>query len=606
MLVPNTASQFHIMAYPYAMLCWGVFSIYCILNQASRLYTYWIRKQRIHGHEKDLIVMPWTRFLNPLERLIEIPLVTGPVPIKHVLGIIFFMGVNVIFLIFSPFVYTSDGFAMAPINILDRRAAYLGMVNWDFVILLGTRNTILSHMAGLSYEELLPFHRWLARIGLAEFVLHFVWRMMDAYSKSYIISDTLFYDFEHTMGSCALFSFLIMFIFSINYIRRNYFELFYYTHIIAFMSAMVFVCLHETMCFFYFIPVMVLWIVDRLYRSYRSWFSGVTAISVKQALPQTATHDGITRALFEHSSLSSYRPGQYVFLSIVNKTHKLWPLQFLNWHPFTISEIFRGGKSDKDSIDFKITEKGLSVKDSYKYKNVDSLFEIEKASEDASDLRDLRRRSPAIGYRGKDEPVLASVHIKGLGNYTHGLLKSVAANEQLSVKVDGPYGARLEYQDHKTMAIFALGIGVTPALALIKDCAERRAAGVKTVATENIYFVWTVRVPEEISVFIDFIAYWNDKSKTAILPFTLNVFVYVTRVNSGDNLLEQYPNAELTYGKRPDIPAIMQRIENEEKQYSTQPTNVFVHACGTSDFMCLIHNTALKHHWMAHTETFEF
>ena len=68
-------------------------------------------------------------------------------------------------------------YVLPSISIFDRRAAFVGMVNWGFVFFLAQRNSILPKMSGLTFEELIPFHRWVARIGLAEFIPHFVYRM---------------------------------------------------------------------------------------------------------------------------------------------------------------------------------------------------------------------------------------------------------------------------------------------------------------------------------------------------------------------------------------------------------------------------------------------
>ncbi|KAG1047472.1 hypothetical protein G6F42_029103 [Rhizopus arrhizus] len=68
-------------------------------------------------------------------------------------------------------------YVVPAIGQMDRRAAFVGMANWGFVFFLAQRNSLLPKMSGLTFEELIPFHRIVARIGLAEFMPHFVWRM---------------------------------------------------------------------------------------------------------------------------------------------------------------------------------------------------------------------------------------------------------------------------------------------------------------------------------------------------------------------------------------------------------------------------------------------
>lgn len=288
-----------------------------------------------------------------------------------------------------------------------------------------------------------------------------------------------------------MLGFLTMFVTSFEYIRRNYFEVFYYCHIFGLLVAIIFACWHEHTCFAFFIPAVTLWFVDRAIRSYQSWHVKSTYVKVDQVLPYSSVQEGIVRILFENSGLNRFKPGQYVFVSIVKDGgRKIW--EYANWHPLTVSETFRvnGNQSVTDSaIEERVvgnTEKSAAKEmkaspPSGSISDVDSL----------SDVSELRRR--ANNYSNNESTTIASVHIKALGGKTRDLLKAAEANEKLTVRFDGPYGPHLEYQDYEVMALYGAGIGITPALAIVKDCLERRADGVKTVAVEHIYLTWAIR-----------------------------------------------------------------------------------------------------------------
>lgn len=175
----RTSSIYFIGAYPYFIFWWGIFAVYCIGYQLNKLRVLHIRKQRIAGNDSKIVTdLPGAKIFAYFDFVVRIPFVTEMIPVKHVLGITFFVFSNLIFLFFSPFVQESGmSYYVPAIKVMDRKAAFLGMVNWGFVFFLAQRNSILPKMSGLTVEQLIPFHRIIARIGLLEFLPHFVWRM---------------------------------------------------------------------------------------------------------------------------------------------------------------------------------------------------------------------------------------------------------------------------------------------------------------------------------------------------------------------------------------------------------------------------------------------
>lgn len=175
----RTSSVYFIGAYPYFFFWWGIFAIYCIAHQLNKIRVFYIRKERIAGNDGKVVTdLPGVKMFANLDYLVRIPLVTEMIPIKHVIGITIFTIINMIFLFFSPFVMENGAtYFVPPIKVMDRRAAFIGMVNWGFVFFLAQRNSVLPMMSGLTVEQLIPFHRVIARIGLLEFIPHFVWRM---------------------------------------------------------------------------------------------------------------------------------------------------------------------------------------------------------------------------------------------------------------------------------------------------------------------------------------------------------------------------------------------------------------------------------------------
>lgn len=400
-----------------------------------------------------------------------------------------------------------------------------------------------------------------------------------------------------------------MFITSIGYIRRNFFEIFYYCHITFMLMGTISACYHQTVAFAFFIPALILWFVDRIVRFYKSWIVKTSSVRVDQVVSCSDAHDGVVRILFENEGLTRFKAGQYAFVSIAKNGRKLW--EYVNWHPFTVSEVFHvsSNNSKKTYVDSGVEEctaestdptiTAVNTMDETKTKSStpDSLLQVESVSEPFN----LRRRATALPGNNGNSKVVGSFHIKALGNMTRDLLKSAAANEELKIRVDGPYGPTLKYQDYQVASLFATGIGITPALAIIKDIVDKRSNGVRTMAIEQVYLSWAIRTTDEIAPFKDMFLYWNEKISSSVQPIQLTADVYVTRMNEGRDLFKELPGFNLFYGERPNIGVEMAKVKNIHDN-----CRVWVHACGASTFTRTVINESIRHKFNAYNETFEF
>lgn len=160
----------------YAFFFWGIFAVYCICYQSNRVRIYLIRKKRLHNDQKVVTELPGARILHSLDRVVKIPFVTEMITIRDIVGISLFVIINILFSLFSPFT-VSGGYALPGIQSVDIRMAFISMANWGFVFFLSQRNSILPAMSGLTFEHLIVYHRIIARIGMAELIPHFVYRM---------------------------------------------------------------------------------------------------------------------------------------------------------------------------------------------------------------------------------------------------------------------------------------------------------------------------------------------------------------------------------------------------------------------------------------------
>eukprot|EP00658_Telonema_sp_P-2_P021888 TRINITY_DN18730_c0_g1_i4.p1 TRINITY_DN18730_c0_g1~~TRINITY_DN18730_c0_g1_i4.p1 ORF type:complete len:527 (-),score=84.66 TRINITY_DN18730_c0_g1_i4:112-1692(-) len=120
---------------------------------------------------------------------------------------------------------------------------------------------------------------------------------------------------------------ICMGVFACHYIRRRYFELFYYTHH-AFLVIYIGALWHATSLWYFLISGLGLWFVDRLIRFSRG-------CSLVGELKLTTTgYTNLKLTWIEIGTLDGLLPvfeqGQYCFINIPQ-------ISLLEWHPFTIA-----------------------------------------------------------------------------------------------------------------------------------------------------------------------------------------------------------------------------------------------------------------------------
>lgn len=237
--------------------------------------------------------------------------------------------------------------------------------------------------------------------------------------------------------------YIILFATSIYYIRRHFFRLFYYWHIIGIVVATGGAMWHEWSCIYFLYPPTVLWVLDRLLRSYHSWWQQCNLVHVEQY------HEKIVHAKFQHPGLQRFRPGQYFFTAFLtpNNDHgkepkhwhrrvRTWIEHHADWYPMTVSNY-------------------------------------------------------------QEKPSFGSFHIKVLGDGTQRLMQTARNDNPLDLRVDGPYGPRLHYMDYHTVVLFAVGIGITPALTILKDCVQQIT---RRSFVRKVYLVWSVTTAGTVHV----------------------------------------------------------------------------------------------------------
>jgi predicted ferric reductase len=131
------------------------------------------------------------------------------------------------------------------------------------------------------------------------------------------------------VGVMAWIALCIIAITSISFIRRRWFEVFYYSHALFFVFV-VGALIHATKGPEFLLPGLFLWVIDRVIR-FANNFRSVKVKSVTQ-YPGDVTK-------FRIEGLKTSHPGRITFMQIPG-------VSFLNWHPFTIASA----PGDKDTV----------------------------------------------------------------------------------------------------------------------------------------------------------------------------------------------------------------------------------------------------------------
>lgn len=164
-------SNFWLCGMGYFFFWYILFALYCLHHQYSKIRIYRARQRRLSTRDDTFLLD--TKPPSSLEKVIQLPYTTDMISIKLILFTTFFTLANVYFAVFF------EPYIPLPYHpgVLDRRAAFTGMVDWSIVFVLIQRNSILPRLTGLSFEELIPLHRIIARIGIINFLPHCIYRM---------------------------------------------------------------------------------------------------------------------------------------------------------------------------------------------------------------------------------------------------------------------------------------------------------------------------------------------------------------------------------------------------------------------------------------------
>ncbi|KAL3460605.1 FAD-binding domain-containing protein [Aspergillus heterothallicus] len=372
------------------------------------------------------------------------------------------------------------------------RTGFITIAQLPLVYLLAGRQNIVGLLAGIDYQRLNWFHRWVARtIWLcATFHMGFWFRSWGRYN--YIIYQLKTDGFaKRGFAAWCILTFIV--ILSARPIRRFGYEFFVIQHLVMFVGFTIAVWLHasEETKVWVWIPIGLL-VFDRVVRY--AWAAYIN-LSIFH-WPRTHSlwsnrasfiplPGNVTRVTIKNPG-TKWTPGQHMFLTC----HMIAPLQS---HPFTIASI-----PEDNKLEFLIRAEKGATRRFFSY---------------------------------------ASKHGQSIGN-------PVASGKQpRTVLLEGPYGRMRSPRQFDSIVLFAGGMGATLTVPLLCDIVAQWKSSAGSTVTKRIRFVWVIRSRSHLawfetqlqSVRADVVAC---QQKSSDIVREVEITIYVTC----DEKLEQLPS----------------------------------------------------------------
>lgn len=197
-------------------------------------------------------------------------------------------------------------------------------LNISTTLLPITRNSIWIVFFKLSYEKIIFIHIYTGILCVVSIIIK-------------LVASVVYYNFEFLFlltkgtkgspiaGTIASIAIILMALTSTSYIRKNKFEIFYYTHRILCIISIIGSVLHYLTCIYYFIPPLLLYIIDIILRyvhTHKAIYSKIKIIGNKKYGKSVV----LTITMLDCNNI---KPGSYFFIKC-NKISRI------EWHPITL------------------------------------------------------------------------------------------------------------------------------------------------------------------------------------------------------------------------------------------------------------------------------
>lgn len=450
---------------------------------------------------------------------------------------------------------------------LRGRSGVLAALNIIPTVLFALRNNPLITILGVSYDTFNLFHRWIARLMVAEAIVHTIAWAINAMQggglhQLYLnLSTSVSYTWG--MVGTAVFSFVI--IQASSPIRHAFYETFLNAHRILVFVALVGVYIHLDKAGLPQVPwlalAFALWGGEWAFRIVRILYynvslkTGITKITV-EALPSEAC-----RVTFDLARPWTYKPGCHVhaYLPMIS----LW-----SSHPFSVAWVenrARGPQLDIEKVAShnpsalleqarrpSVPSRMSSYQAGYQARSRASTMRAstfgEKDSKDPrATVAELESQATAI-VPGQNKVTTISLIMRARTGMTRKLYNKAANTPKGYFTtwggIEGPYGGHEPLKSYGTVVLFAGGVGITHCIGYIQQLLSEYAQG--TCSTRKILLVWSVPNTEALEWIHDWM---NVVLKMEHRRDVLRIFLFVTKPRSRNEVLSNTGTVQMFPGR---------------------------------------------------------
>ncbi|KAJ4717668.1 Ferric reduction oxidase [Melia azedarach] len=396
---------------------------------------------------------------HPRFRLWTFPvLVDGPfgvVSAAEFIGILLFVG----FIFWAVYAYTMRNISLLSefqvpskeqsiflLELTGLRLGMIGLICMAFLFLPVARGSVLLRLIDIPFEHATRYHVWLGHLTMLLFTLHGLFYVIAWAIQGHLLQELMEWrniGIANLPGVISLLAGLMMWVTSLHPVRKNYFELFFYTHQL-YVVFVVFLALHVG-DFIFSIAAggIFLFILDRFLRFCQSR-------RTVDVLSASCLPCGTVELVLSKPANLRYNALSFIFLQVRE-------LSWLQWHPFSVSSSPLDGKYHL-SILIKVLGEWTE-----------------------------KLRENILSISGEEPPELAT-----------------QPHAKITASVEGPYGHEVPYHlMYENLILVAGGIGISPFLAIISDILHRIKEG-KPCLPRNVLIVWAVKKSNELPLLANF------------------------------------------------------------------------------------------------------
>ncbi|RDW75815.1 hypothetical protein BP5796_06636 [Coleophoma crateriformis] len=426
--------------------------------------------------------------------------------------------------------------------------------------LFGTRNNVLLWITGWDFATYNNFHRWVARVSTVQAVVHSMAYTISIFRDGGWLYFMKFLSKRYFLnGEFATVAMVAICCFSVYGLRRSYYEIFLFLHIILSIVVLITMWYHveifdgEYDGFIW--PCVYMWLFDRMLRVLRILSFNIKFWSTEAIATYDSDCNIVRLAVPYTKSLLEPQPGAFYYVYVLN-SRKFWES-----HPFTLAYATKDEDSAEES---RAPSPSLgTITPPHRVSTPASEPESSVSTPVASG-----EMSTLLGQSKASAPYSMTFIIRPYDGFTRRLKESAQQTVAKSrVLIEGPYGHTLPLHKYQNVLFIAGGTGIAMPLSYITSLLLPTSSTIS-----SLHIVWAVREHEFLDQVIktDFRGSLDDER--------LILSAYITRpreVDKSDEEIPAYPKALSVFHGRPNV-----RKEVEDMSRDARGEGLAVVACG--------------------------